>query len=84
MGQELEASPAVTHGAIDRVLARQARYDELPDTAQAVVRAAWDEHMSARISGLSFEDRLRDSGIPWIEGDSDGNPVVHDAPPALA
>jgi hypothetical protein len=76
IGRELEASPAVTHDSIARVLAGKASYDELPDRAQAVVRAEWDELITATIAGLNFEDRLQKSGRPWAEADSDGNTVI--------
>jgi hypothetical protein len=73
MGPEVGASSAATQNSIDRVLMGQAGYDVLPTAAQASVRAAWDEQISARISGLNFEDPLRDSGLAWIEADADGN-----------
>ncbi|MEO7373717.1 MAG: hypothetical protein ABIW36_07410, partial [Terrimesophilobacter sp.] len=50
IGRELEASPTITHDAINKVLAGQASYDSLPENAQAMVRVAWDEQISARIA----------------------------------
>lgn len=76
IGRELEASPAVTHDAIERVLTGRAPYDEVDDRGQAVVRAAWDEEISARISGLDYTERLQASGTSWAEADGDGNVVV--------
>jgi len=76
IGRELEASPMITHGAIDKVLTGQASYDSLPDTAQAVVRVAWDEQISAKIAGLDFEDRLQEVGRPWAEADTEGHTVI--------
>lgn len=61
IGRELEASPMITHGAIDKVLAGEASYDSLVDTAQAVVRVAWGEQILAKIAGLDFEDRLQEA-----------------------
>lgn len=78
IGRELEASPMITHGAIDKVLTGQASYDSLPDTAQAVVRVAWDEQISAKLAGLNFEDRLQEVGRPWAEADTEGQTVIRD------
>lgn len=83
IGRELEASPAVTHDAIERVLTGRAGYDEVDDHPQAVVRAAWDEEIAARIAGLDLAERLRASGRPWAEADDDGDVVLRgDAPEA--
>ena len=66
----------ITHDAINKVLTGQALYDDLPDRAQAVVRAAWDEQISARIAGLDFEGRLQEAGRPWAEAAPEGHAVV--------
>lgn len=79
IGRELEASPMITHDAIRKVLTGEAPYDSLPDEAQAVVRVAWDEQISARIAGLNFEERLQEAGHPWAESDADGNTVIRSA-----
>ena len=76
IGRELEASPMITHDAINKVLTGQALYDDLPDRAQAVVRAAWDEQIPVRIAGLDFEERLQEAGQPWAEADPEGHAVV--------
>lgn len=76
LGRELETSSAVTHSAIARVLAGQASYDELPDQAQAIARASWDEQIADRVAALDFEERLRAAGEPWPEADAEGNVVV--------
>jgi len=76
IGRELEASPMITHDAINKVLAGQVSYDVLPDNAQAVVRVAWGEQISARIAGLDFDERLQDVGQPWAEADADGHAIV--------
>jgi hypothetical protein len=78
VGRELEASPAVTHDEIARVLAGQASYDTLSDRAQAFVRADWNEQMAQRIDALSLEGQLRATGQPWVEADADGNVVVRE------
>lgn len=76
IGRELEASPAVTHDAIERVLTGRAAYDEVDERTQAVVRAAWDEEIAARTAGLDFTERLQASGLSWAEADDDGEVVV--------
>lgn len=76
IGRELEASSTITHDAITKVLTGQASYDGLPDNAQAQVRVAWNEGISARIAGLNFEDRLEEAGRPWAEADANGKIVV--------
>lgn len=78
IGREFESSPAVTHDAIERVLAGQMSYDALSEPEQAVVRVEWDERIAARIAGLNFEERLRAAGRPWAEADADGNVVMRD------
>jgi len=78
IGRELEASPAVTHDAIERVLAGQVSYDAVDDRTQAVVRAAWDEELAARIAGLDLTEDLRAAGRPWAEAGDDGAVVVRD------
>lgn len=76
IGRELEASPAVTHDQVARVLAGDASYDALGDRAQAIVRAAWDQSLPDRLAGLNFEDRLNAAGEPWAEADAEGNVVM--------
>ncbi|MDQ8045969.1 MAG: hypothetical protein AAGC46_20040 [Solirubrobacteraceae bacterium] len=77
IGRELEASPAVTHDAIERVLTGRATYDEVDDHAQALVRAAWDEQIAGRAASLDFTASLASTGQPWAEADDDGDVVVH-------
>jgi len=76
IGRELEASPSVTHDAIERVLSGQDAYDAADERTQAVVRAAWDEELSARIARLDLTEELEASGLPWTEADEDGAVVV--------
>lgn len=72
IGRELEASPAVTHDAIERVLTGQADYDALDDRAQAVVRATWDERIEDRIAALDLTAPLTERGGGWTEVDAEG------------
>lgn len=78
LGRELEASPAVTHDAIERTLAGEVPYDALTGPEQALARVAWDDQVTDRIAALDFEERLQKAGSPWAEADSDGNVVVRD------
>ena len=84
IGRELEASPAVTHDLVERVLVGETAYDEADERAQAVVRAAWDEQIAERLAGLDLSDRLRESDRPWAEAGADGEVVIRgsDAPQA--
>jgi uncharacterized protein HemY len=76
IGRELEASPAVTHDAIERVLTGREAYDAADERTQAMVRAAWDEELAARIAGLDLTEELQAAGRPWAEADDDGAVVV--------
>jgi ParD-like antitoxin of type II bacterial toxin-antitoxin system len=78
VGRELEASPAVTHDEIARVLSGQASYDTLDDRAQAFVRVAWNQQVEGRIGALDLTGPLAAAGQPWAEGDADGNVVVRE------
>lgn len=78
VGRELEASPAVTHDEIARVLAGQAAYDTLDDRGQAFVRVAWNQQVAGRIAGLDLTAELDAAGQPWAEADADGNVVVRE------
>lgn len=82
VGRELEASPAVTHDEIARVLAGQESYDSLTDRAQAFVRASWNVQVADRIRSLDLTDQLRAAGQPWVEADADGNVVVREPGPS--
>ena len=79
ISRTLEASPSVTHNAIERTLAGDLSYDALSTPDQAVVRGVWEEGIEARIDALDFTQQLREAGAPWAEADADGN-VVHRSP----
>ena len=66
---------------VARVLAGQASYDDLDESAQAAVRAAWDERIAQDIESLDFSKRLRAAGRPWAEADTDGNVIWRDPRP---
>ncbi len=79
IGRELEAANDVTTARIREVLSGAARYDDLSDEAQAVVRAAWVERMRAVRAELDLADEFTRTGRPFVELDDDGN-VVHHGP----
>lgn len=81
IGRQLEASPAVSHDQVARVLAGESDYDTLDERSQAVVRAAWDERVAERTGALDLEGRLVAAGGPWPEADEHGTLVVR-TPPA--
>ncbi len=72
IGRELEASPNVSQRDIERVLAGDGSYDTLSEREQAIVRAAWDEHMTEHRSALNFEQEFIAAGEAWSEADDDG------------
>jgi hypothetical protein len=78
IGRELEASGAVSARDIGDVLAGIASYDDLGAREQAVVRAEWDERMTALRTGLNFEDEFSAAGDAWSEADADGRTVERD------
>lgn len=79
IGRALEASGTLSHRDIERVLAGDGSYDALAEREQAVVRATWDERISASIAELNFEQELTDAGESWSEADGEGRVVTHDA-----
>jgi len=70
-----------TDDAAARVLAGQARYDDVSYEAQALVRAAWDSRVAATLERLDLTDDLRAAGKPWAEADENGNLVMRDGAP---
>ena len=76
IGRQLEASGSVSQRDIARVLAGTYSYDRLDAFGQAVVRAEWDEGMTATREKLDFTDKLAAAGLPWAEADDAGQTVV--------
>ena len=68
----LEASPALTHHAVERVLSGEVPYDALGGPEQALARVAWDEEIAERVSALDFEERLRKTGSAWARQTTTG------------
>ena len=79
IGRQLESSTALSQRDIARVLGGTQSYDTLTAHEQAVVRADWDEQMTALREGLDFTGELRESGLDWAEADADGAIVLHPA-----
>ena len=76
IGRQLEASGSVSQRDIARVLAGTHSYDRLDPLAQAVVRAEWDERMTATREQLDLTGDLAAAGLPWAEADEAGQTVV--------
>lgn len=75
IGRELETAESVSAREVGRVLAGQARYDELTDHEQAVVRVAWAERIGKRLHDLDFAREYAETGAPYAELDADGKAV---------
>lgn len=76
LGRELERSPDLSVVDVQRVLAGQGSFDELPAREQAVVRAEWLDRMDELRSSLRLNERFRAEGHQYAELDGDGNVVV--------
>lgn len=83
IGMQLEASMSVSQRDIARVLAGQRSYDTLSVHEQAIVRAEWDERMTAAREGLDLTAELAAAGESWIEADEQGR-TVHRHPTGAA
>ncbi len=88
IGRQLEASARLSQSDIARVLAGTQSYDALDAHEQAVVRAEWDEQMTAVREGLDFTGELAAAGESWVEVDAAGRarhrPTAARAKPAKA
>nr|MBA2609984.1 hypothetical protein [Actinomycetota bacterium] len=80
IGREIENSSAMSVAARGR-LADAATYDRLAPAEQALVRAAWEDAMQARIGGLNLRADLLAEGRRYlVVGDAAG--VAHQLPAA--
>ncbi|RYJ06283.1 MAG: hypothetical protein EON52_07155 [Actinomycetales bacterium] len=78
IGRELEASGAVSHRDVGRVLAGLKPYDDLNGQEQALVRAEWVERIAESREELDFAAEFEAAGVAgWVEADADGVTVVH-------
>ncbi|MBK5306865.1 MAG: hypothetical protein JJD92_09285 [Frankiaceae bacterium] len=75
IGRELEASKNVSQRDIGQVLAGRASYDALNVREQAIVRAEWNERMTALRETLDLAAEFSAAGQGWVEGDGEGNVV---------
>jgi hypothetical protein len=80
LGRELEASAGVSARDVAAVLAGRASYDDLAAREQAVVRAEWDERMTALRDALDLQIEFVAAGDTWTEADADGRTVVRGVP----
>lgn len=79
IGRELELSHDLRHRDIASVLAGQRSYDTLPAREQAVVRAEWDERITATRAELDLAAEFTAAGRSWSEVDAKGDLVVMNA-----
>ena len=79
IGRELELSHELRHRDIGAVLAGQRSYDTLPAREQAVVRAEWDERITATRAELDLVAEFTAAGRSWTEVDENGDLVVKNA-----
>ena len=82
IGRELEASKTVSQRDIAQVLGGRSAYDALNVREQAIVRAEWNERMTALREGLDLAAEFSAAGQGWVEADEGGN-VVEQAPKAV-
>jgi hypothetical protein len=75
IGRELEASKSVSQREVAQVLAGRSSYDALNVREQAVVRAEWNERMTALREGLDLAAEFSAAGQDWVEADKDGKVV---------
>jgi hypothetical protein len=74
---------ALSQRDIARVLAGDQSYDSLTAHEQAVVRADWDERMTALREGLDFTAELSERGLDWADVKTQVAAHHHDAKGAL-
>ena len=79
IGRELEASKSVSQRDIAQVLGGRSSYDALNVREQAIVRAEWNERMTALREGLDLATEFSAAGEGWVEADEHGR-VVERAP----
>jgi hypothetical protein len=76
IGRELESSRSISTRDVAAVLAGEVTYDDVGAREQAVVRAAWNEGISASVASLDVQAELADAGVPYATLDEDGNAVI--------
>ena len=78
IGRELEAAQDISHRDIEAVLAGRSSYDTINAREQAVVRAEWDERITAAAAALNLAAEFTAAGETWVEADAEGNTVVRE------
>jgi hypothetical protein len=79
IGREVEAGStlAARRRAMEAVLQGKADYDDLPEGAQAQVRAEWSTAIDRRVEELDVGAGKREAGQSSVALDDDGNLVRH-------
>ncbi|MBT9597070.1 MAG: hypothetical protein IV094_13895 [Vitreoscilla sp.] len=72
LGRELERSPHVSVAEVQAVLRGARPYDALNTQEQAVVRATWDEGITATLAGLDLSRDFAAVGHRYAELDEHG------------
>jgi hypothetical protein len=76
IGRELESSRSISTRDVAAVLAGEVGYDDVDTREQAVVRAAWNEGIGARVASLDIQAEFTEAGVPYATLDEEGNPVI--------
>ena len=76
VGRQLVASPGMSVGTVQRVLAGKVDYDSLYEPEQSVVRTLWDEQINQRLSELDFASEFTQRRRAWSEADDAGDVVM--------
>ncbi len=77
IGRELEASKGISQRDIAQVLGGRSLYDALNVREQAIVRAEWNERMTALRESLNLAAEFTAAGESWVEADENGKVVAH-------
>lgn len=77
IGRELESSTNVSHKSVSRVLAGLDPYDEIGEREQAIVRAKWDEAITARLASIDLAAEFEAAGDSWTDADAAGTVITH-------
>jgi hypothetical protein len=76
MEKDPESRKPAMHPDVARVMAGEARYDDVDAEAQAAVRAVWDQGMAERVDGIDLAAEFQAQGLGWSECDEQGRVVL--------
>ena len=76
LGKALEASGVLRVRDIEKVLAGNARYDDLAAVDQAAARTLLDQRADEIRESLNFAEEFGANDMSWVEADEDGRAVV--------